>query len=344
MWRRLLQDHDATRALARVDEVAQHLEVPVEGAAWGLYDGHAGVALLHLQLAKEAGRAAQLDRALERIQLALEGLSADPSPPIGLFGGVAGVGFALSLCPGDHEALLDQLSAALRGAIDVQTWEGAVDLFDGLAGVALYFARRGDSGALDQLHSLLEQALPPLLVDEPTEPFGLGVAHGVAGVLPFLRGALQERSAAWLAAQLDRPGRARSRLRSKAGWCSGEPGVALAVGRADLALRLLEQPPEQWGLDDLALCHGIAGVAHALNRLWQHTGEPRFEAAARRLLLTVLDRLHGEPSTWPLFRKEGATHGTHGLVEGQTGVALVLLAGASEVEPCWDQVFLMNRP
>jgi hypothetical protein len=145
----------------------------------------------------------------------------------------------------------------------------------------------------------------------------LGVAHGIAGVIPFLARVhrlglaqpvvrrLLDGSVAWLLAHLAEgasgptvpyfvadgiePGPARS------AWCYGDPGVAVAlllaahdVGEPDwatvatgLALRAAARPAGQTGVTDAGLCHGSAGLAHLFNRLYQLTAEQALADAAR---------------------------------------------------------------
>jgi hypothetical protein len=143
------------------------------------------------------------------------------------------------------------------------------------------------------------------------------VAHGIAGVIPFLARVhrlglaepvvrrLLDGAVAWLLAHLVagesgptvpyfvadgiEPGPARS------AWCYGDPGVALAlllaahdVGEPDwatvatgLALRAAARPAGQTGVTDAGLCHGSAGLAHLFNRLYQLTAEQALADAAR---------------------------------------------------------------
>jgi hypothetical protein len=145
----------------------------------------------------------------------------------------------------------------------------------------------------------------------------LGVAHGIAGVIPFLARVhrlglarpivrpLLDGAVGWLLAHLVdtasgptvpyfvadgiEPGPARS------AWCYGDPGVAMALllaardvgdlawatAATDLALRVAARPAGQTGVTDAGLCHGSAGLAHLFNRLYQLTAEQALADAAR---------------------------------------------------------------
>jgi lantibiotic modifying enzyme len=150
---------------------------------------------------------------------------------------------------------------------------------------------------------------------------------------------------------------------ARTAWCYGDPGVAAALllaarGAGDpgwereavaLACRAAELPDDETGVEDASFCHGAAGLAHIYNRMYQVTGEPALGRAAVHWLERTLElcRLadgdgnagtHGdgspvEPPWW----------GT-GLVHGAAGVALVLLAAATPIEPAWDRMFLLSGP
>jgi lantibiotic modifying enzyme len=215
----------------------------------------------------------------------------------------------------------------------------------------------------------------------------LGLAHGSPGIIavlaricaagialerarPLLAGAVD-----WLLAQKLPAADQRSVFpltigpgveprRARAAWCYGDPGIAvalLAAGRVAgepawerealaLAQAIARRPVERCGVEDAGLCHGALGLAHLLNRLYQATGDPELQAAARQwfgqasgywrpgqgiggfLAWTppegVVDRL--EWNADPSF------------LSGASGMALALLAATSGVEPAWDRLMLMS--
>lgn len=151
---------------------------------------------------------------------------------------------------------------------------------------------------------------------------------------------------------------------ARSAWCYGDPGVAAAllvaaraVGEPGwereavaLACRAAARAPEHTGVVDAGFCHGAAGLAHLYNRLHQATGEPVLAQAARDWLERTLDLcdrarrrggaswVEGGPEDW-----QGPWTGVD-VVDGAAGIALVLLAAATPVEPAWDRMFLVSAP
>jgi lantibiotic modifying enzyme len=153
---------------------------------------------------------------------------------------------------------------------------------------------------------------------------------------------------------------------ARCAWCYGDPGIAAAlmlaargVGDAGweqtavaLACRAAERPASETGVVNANFCHGAAGLAHVYNRMYQATGEPTLGRAALYWLERTLGfyRLARDASgswvqgNWDPGRRELWTWTGIELVEGAAGVALVLLAAATSVEPTWDRMFLVSAP
>lgn len=149
---------------------------------------------------------------------------------------------------------------------------------------------------------------------------------------------------------------------SRLAWCYGDPGIAatlLVAARAvgepawedkalEVARAAARRPPEQSVVRDAGVCHGAAGLAHLFNRFWQASGEEVFHDAARYWIERTLEfRVPGEGIAG--FRAWHALSGSNGqwaadpgFLEGATGIALVLLAAASTVEPEWDRLLLVS--
>jgi lantibiotic biosynthesis protein len=206
------------------------------------------------------------------------------------------------------------------------------------------------------------------------------VAHGIAGVIPFLArvhrlGLAQETvrplldgAVRWLLAHMidtasgptvpyfvadgAEPGPARS------AWCYGDPGVAAALllaardvgepawaaAATGLAVRATARPPDQTGVVDAGLCHGSAGLAHLFNRMYQMTAEPALADAAlfwvERTLQLCSAAAHGQDTT--LTDDARPAWKGPGLLEGAAGVALAMEAASTTVEPVWDQMLLVS--
>ena len=143
---------------------------------------------------------------------------------------------------------------------------------------------------------------------------------------------------------------------SRSAWCYGSPGIARALWLAGEALSRPEysqlaiaamkavyrRPLQQRRIDSPTFCHGVAGLLQITLRFAHDTGLPLFVDATRRLgeqLLSMHDpaSLLGYDSLEP----EGQRVAQPGLLDGAAGVALVLLAAATDVEPVWDRLFLL---
>ena len=200
---------------------------------------------------------------------------------------------------------------------------------------------------------------------ERYQPAGvdLGVAHGIAGVIPFLARvhrlglaqpavrSLLDGCVNWLLAHLVdtasgptvpyyvadgvEPGPARS------AWCYGDPGVAAALllaardvgepswaaAATDLAVRAAARPAAQTGVVDAGLCHGSAGLAHLFGLMYQMTAEAALADAARFWVERTLE--------------QPGCNGP-GLLEGTAGVALAMESACTTAEPVWDQMLLVS--
>src|SRR5215203_2381477 len=153
---------------------------------------------------------------------------------------------------------------------------------------------------------------------------------------------------------------------ARCAWCYGDPGIAAAlltaargVGNAGweqtavaLACRAAERPASETGVVNAGFCHGTAGLAHLYNRMYQASGEPKLGRAALYWLERTLDfyRLAKDnggswvQGSWDPDKHKPWTWTGIELVEGAAGIALVLLAAATSVEPVWDRMFLVSAP
>jgi lantibiotic modifying enzyme len=151
---------------------------------------------------------------------------------------------------------------------------------------------------------------------------------------------------------------------ARCAWCYGDPGIAAALllaarGVGDsgweqtalgLACRAAERLGSETGVVNANFCHGAAGLAHLYNRMYQATGEPRLGRAAMYWLERTLGfyrRARDGGGTWVRGnwdpgRRDLWTWTGIDVVEGAAGVALVLLAAATSVEPTWDRMFLVS--
>ena len=151
---------------------------------------------------------------------------------------------------------------------------------------------------------------------------------------------------------------------SRAAWCYGDPGLAAALLCAARAvgekawereaLRIARETarrvPERAGVVDAGVCHGAAGLALIYARIYNQTGDEELREAARFWALRTLElRKPGEGVSgylaWGPPRRGGpsAWQADPGLLTGAAGVALTLMAAATETDPEWDRFLLVSR-
>jgi len=346
-WRPLLSGELADRARQAAAALADGLDASrtVGRDRASLSGGSAGLAVCHAMLARVHGEqraagqhAAQAGACLDH---AISSLAAAPASAA-LYSGFTGVAWAAGLVDGllgtgggDRNETID---AAVVSLLHRDLPEGVpYDLVNGLTGLGVYALGRWPHAAgPDCLAAVVRQLAsrarrdsdgvywwtPPALLLGPQRqryPDGgvdLGVAHGVAGVLPLLAraqalgaggelaGPLLADAVRWLLAHLTRDGSVQTApgflaagavaVPARSAWCYGDPGVAMALllaardagepGWAETATRLAlhaaARAPGQTGVADAGLCHGTAGLAHLFNRMHQLTGEPDLARAA----------------------------------------------------------------
>jgi lantibiotic modifying enzyme len=148
---------------------------------------------------------------------------------------------------------------------------------------------------------------------------------------------------------------------SRLAWCYGDLGLGYALWQASKIIQNAEweqiaidvlvhtttrKDPVKEHVIDAGICHGSAGIAHIYNRLYQHTGMEPFKEATIYWLEDTLnkaaftDGLAGYKA-WhtPLH---GGWKNQAGLLEGISGIGLVLLAAVSDIEPKWDECLLLS--
>jgi lantibiotic modifying enzyme len=208
-----------------------------------------------------------------------------------------------------------------------------------------------------------------------------GLAHGIAGILSVLALAYRaevrvpgsrsaiERLGHWLVAQSQTddwgtiwPAAVGVKASDPAtpapvGWCYGNPGVARSLWLAGTALgdtalcetaaealrSVYRRPPSRRGVTSATFCHGVAGLLHITLRFASDTALPEFSREANGTLEHLLG-MFVEDSVFGYRDHDHETGMTDrlGLLEGAIGVALVLLAAASQQEPDWDRIFLLS--
>lgn len=152
---------------------------------------------------------------------------------------------------------------------------------------------------------------------------------------------------------------------ARASWCYGSAGNALALHEAGLALgeqgwtvaageawaAELARDDVAWGIRDDMLCHGRASMAHLIGvGLTSGAVPPAVRAVALerwdRLMSDLLDDFDEAAPFGYRYPDpgSGAALDQPGLLEGSTGIALVLLGFAHDAAPSseWDQLLLLR--
>jgi lantibiotic modifying enzyme len=220
----------------------------------------------------------------------------------------------------------------------------------------------------------------------PKGYYNLGLAHGIPGVISFLSRLVSRRieperayklledSLRWLVTQRRPPGEVAqfpemlaeegTRISYRLAWCYSDLGIAFAIldaGRnagvrewlelgRDVALTAALRHEASAASMDSCVCHGRAGQAHLLNRLYQRLREPQLaEASAATFSKLLASRSPGAGicgfPTWTAAGNKSANLWPYnaGLLNGVAGVGLALLSATSTVEPLWDRMLLIDE-
>jgi len=221
----------------------------------------------------------------------------------------------------------------------------------------------------DGLWSRPNKTIPPMVrLPAAGAWIDLGVAHGLPGIAMTLAqtcaaAALDaaERAAVWIAERVE-PGTVPYGLgaavrtrRAWPAWCYGPIGVGLAlcvVGERARNRRILRKGVDvlaatgtrEWRSPDLGLCHGLAGVATCLSLAARITGRRELaELAAHRLSeLAQCVKKRAKVSLRPERDRNGRVHWVEdvGLLEGATGIALVLSGADRGSGSDWNRLLL----
>lgn len=149
--------------------------------------------------------------------------------------------------------------------------------------------------------------------------------------------------------------------KSRLGWCYGDLGVSIVLLNAGKAFKkeawenkaievLLYAARERKKLNsnmifDAGLCHGVASVAHIFYRAWWITQIQEFKDASKYwheqllLMTTVKESLvEYKPFSFMECKREF----DYGLLEGVTGIGLVMFSYITNTEPTWDECLLLS--
>ncbi|MFE6867706.1 lanthionine synthetase C family protein [Kitasatospora sp. NPDC057692] len=144
---------------------------------------------------------------------------------------------------------------------------------------------------------------------------------------------------------------------TRSAWCYGSPGVARALwlagsalgdeGLCAVAVRAMEavyrRPVPERRIDSPTFCHGVAGLLQVTLRFADDTGLPVFTEAADALTEQILAHVDpARPMGIATVEPAGNLVDQPGFLDGAAGVALVLLAAATDREPVWDRAVALS--
>lgn len=131
-------------------------------------------------------------------------------------------------------------------------------------------------------------------------------------------------------------------------WCYGDLTVALSIWHAGRIVGIKEWEKEAIGiakesckrksfrndvLEDLCICHGSSGIAHIYNRFYQYTGIDEFRYASDYWIGVTLKKI---------CQIDIKSKLKGGILEGLSGVCLVLLNRIKEYDMSWDRCLLIS--
>jgi len=151
---------------------------------------------------------------------------------------------------------------------------------------------------------------------------------------------------------------------SRLAWCYGDTSVASALlltarytglnwwekETLAIAAEAAMRDPATSRATDACFCHGTAGLAHMFNRIYQAYPDQRYADAAEYWLRRTLQlREPGKGAAgylvWGMDSQDNPVLTENlSILEGIAGIGLSLLAAVSNIEPCWDRMFLVDIP
>lgn len=209
----------------------------------------------------------------------------------------------------------------------------------------------------------------------------MGLAHGVLGVISMLSAWRRtgiaptgaERALAqaerWYQIHCARDGAgvpvapyfadAPEAERVRLAWCYGDLGAVAALSQSAFASRDEAQLDALWrwldaslgrpdadsfGLTDVGICHGTAGLATILHRLGVDGRYPAGLEGARRFYLETIRRVADDVSAVPATEAHIDDANSLGFLTGSAGTVAALVGAVSDFPPVWHGMMGITVP
>jgi len=148
---------------------------------------------------------------------------------------------------------------------------------------------------------------------------------------------------------------------SRLAWCYGDLGICIALYQVGVIMNrqdwvekaveiLLYAAKNRRDLNenlvmDACICHGTAGICQIFNRMFWNTGLKEFKNAAEYWYIKTKEMARYKDGYAGYKMWQGKNEGYApelSLLEGIAGTGLVMLTFENDIEPRWDQCFLMS--
>jgi lantibiotic modifying enzyme len=142
--------------------------------------------------------------------------------------------------------------------------------------------------------------------------------------------------------------------KSRLGWCYGDLGIGVTLWRAGMTLNINEWIEKSLNIllyaanqrrnlennyvTNYGFCHGTVGIGHIFYRMWKNTSIIDFKKAAdfwfkQTVAMLKMNTIDGELNMSNIDVS---------LITGLSGVGLALASYSENINPSWDEVFLLS--
>lgn len=214
-------------------------------------------------------------------------------------------------------------------------------------------------------------------------PISYGLAHGVSGILiiliklnrkgvnPELTSSLSHKLANFILKNKNKAAKGplypsfttaieNAPTINRLGWCYGDLTIAIAfqiyadhfnkeefdIEANSIVANSINQFNHFEKVTNADFCHGLSGVIHCYNRLYQNNPTPEILNKINELALELINKIDIESDKILLYsedKKDEKWHSNTGMLNGLSGVAFVLTDLISENHIAWDSIFLLNN-